>query len=311
VRTTGCLLAALALQLAVIPAALAADAPAKKPRIKVAVLDVKSAGTIDPKTFEGVSSLIATELGSKRPDLQVVGAAEIRAMIGFEKEKQLLGCSEGACLAEIGGALGVEFLVATEGLKLGGTWVINMSLIDVTHSKALTRTSKKTKDDGKLVDICLEAVRDVASGLPAAEVEAKASPAEQKPAEQKPAEPVAAPPAATASTEVQTSHPYSTPGWALLGAGAAVAIAGGVCYGVSWSQYSGYKSDYDAGSPHSNADLDSGKTLSMVGVVGMAAGGAVLATGVVLLLIPGKDAPRVSIAPTPGGAYASVGFDVP
>ena len=298
---------------------------------------MKSAGTIDPKTFEGVSSLIATELGERRRDVQIVGAAEIRAMIGFEKEKQLLGCSEGACLAEIGGALGVEYLLATEGLRLGGTWVINMSLIDVARSKAVPRTSQRTKTDDKLVDICLDGVREVAKAIPVAAVPVvetkpaevkpsetkpvEAKPVETKPAEDKPVEakpveakpveavPVEAKPAETVSVAAKTTHPYSTPGWTVFGAGVAVAAAGGACLGVSWSQYGSFS---QPGAKYSAADLDNGNLMATLGVVGISVGAAALVTGVILVALPGhSDAPKISLVPTPHGAFGSVTFTLP
>ena len=264
--------------------AWAEEAP-KKPKLKVAVLDVKSAGTIDPKTFEGVSSLIATEFGHQRPDMVVVGAAEIRAMIGFEKEKQLLGCSEGACLSEIGGALGVEYLLATEGLRLGGTWVINMSLIDVAKSKAVARTSQQTKTDDKLVDICLEAVREVARAIPAAAAPViEARPAEVKPAEAKPV-------ALSTSTDAASPHAVSrSVSWALVGVGVAIAGGGAGCLGGAWSIYGDYSSGRVAKvDAQSKAAL--GNTLSTTGVVAISVGAAAAVAGVITLFIPGPAAP--------------------
>jgi len=293
--------------------ASAEEAP-KKAKLKIAVLDVRSAGTIDPKTFEGVSSLIATELGQKRPDVTVVGAAEIRAMIGFEKEKQLLGCSEGACLAEIGGALGVEYLLATEGLKLGGTWVINMSLIDVARSKAVARTSVRTKEDDKLVDICIDGVREVAKAIPVAAAPAvEARPAEVKPVETKPAEvapveskPVEARPAAP-TVEAKKSGGYATPGWALFGVGAGVAVAGGACLAFSWIKYK----DYQKGTLSHDGAITAAK-VGWAGAAVTSVGVAALATGVLLVLLPSSpDAPKVAISPAPHGAFASVAFNLP
>jgi hypothetical protein len=291
-------------------AALAEEAP-KKAKLKIAVLDVKSSGTIDPKTFEGVSSLIATELSQKRPDVTVVGAAEIRAMIGFEKEKVLLGCSEGACLAEIGGALGVEYLLATEGLRLGGTWAITMSLIDVAKSKPVARSSQRTKTDDKLVDICLEAVREVARALPvAAAVGAKPAetkPAETKPDEAKPAEVVPAEAKPAAAVATKGAGGYATPGWALFGVGAGVAVAGASMLGYAWSVHGGYATGQVTRDEARTADL-----VSKVGVVGISVGAAALATGIILVALPsGADAPKVAISPIARGAYASVAFNLP
>ena len=116
--------------------ALAQEAP--KARLKVGVLAVKSSGTTDPKTFEGVSSLIANELARKRPNVDVVGAEDKSA----------------------------QYIVVTEGIKFGATWVVNMSLLDVARSKAVARASRKTKKADKPVEACLEAVRELAPAIP-------------------------------------------------------------------------------------------------------------------------------------------------
>jgi hypothetical protein len=43
---------------------------------------------------------------------KVITADAIRAMLAFDKQKQMLGCSDAGCLSEIGGALGVDYLVS-------------------------------------------------------------------------------------------------------------------------------------------------------------------------------------------------------
>lgn len=48
--------------------------------------------------------------------------------LSFEKDKQNLGCdADPACLAEIGGALGVEFIIAGSLVKVGDTLLSPLS----------------------------------------------------------------------------------------------------------------------------------------------------------------------------------------
>ena len=52
----------------------------------------------------------------RRPGAEVVSGAEIRSLIGFERQKQLLGCKEdSSCIAEMGGALGASGFVLVAG----------------------------------------------------------------------------------------------------------------------------------------------------------------------------------------------------
>ncbi|MBI5549701.1 MAG: hypothetical protein HY901_37925, partial [Deltaproteobacteria bacterium] len=206
---------ALAVSLAWPDAAQAAHTP-QAHQIKIAVLDVKASGLLDPKTFEGIAPLFSTEIGEKRPDLQVIGTAEIRTMIGFEKEKQLLGCSDSGCLAEIGGALGVDFLLATDGSELGGTWIVTMSLMDVVRQKAIKRAARRTDQKSKLVSLCLEALHEVIPALPAS---ARA------------AQPVEPTPSVSASATGSGPAVSRAVSWTLVGVGIAVAAGGAGCLG--------------------------------------------------------------------------------
>ena len=53
----------------------------------------------------GISDLVLHELGD-RPDLAVIGQGEIRDMLELEAQRQLVGCTDESCLAELVGALG-------------------------------------------------------------------------------------------------------------------------------------------------------------------------------------------------------------
>lgn len=275
--------------------AFAADSAAGKRKAKVAVLDVRAAGSIDPKTFEGLAALIASELGERRPDVTVVGSGEIRALIGFEREKQLVGCSDGSCLAEVGGALGVDYLVITEGSRLGGTWLVSMSLLDVAKSKALKRVTKRTEQETRLVDTSLGAIQEIARAVPGAEAPVAA--VEARPADA-PLEVKAAAPSGGISPALT---------WTLVGGGVAVAGAGAGLLGYSWSK----KDAYDKGQL-TRAEAGQANTLATVGVAVASVGGAALLTGVILALLPdAAPAPKASLVPTRGGAYASLELDLP
>lgn len=126
-------------------------------RVKVAVLDIKTVGTFEPKTVQGLSALIASTV--EQHDVQVLSGADIATLVGFEKQKQLLGCTESSCLAEIGGALGAEYLLTTEIAQVGDIWLISMSLLDVVRSRGVRRTSKQADNVRDLVRLCQEGVR--------------------------------------------------------------------------------------------------------------------------------------------------------
>ena len=119
--------------------------------LKIAVLEVKAVGTFDPKTVAGLGSLIATEAG--RYPAKVVAGADLLALIGFDKQKQLLGCTDNSCLVQIGGALGVDFLLTSEVAAVGDRWLLTTTLLDVVKASALARSTKQAKTPGDLVDL--------------------------------------------------------------------------------------------------------------------------------------------------------------
>ena len=65
-------------------------------------------------------------------------------MLALDKMKSLSGCdSSVSCLAEIGGALGVELMIAGRVGKLGNSYVINLQLVNTKKSFVEQRLDKK------------------------------------------------------------------------------------------------------------------------------------------------------------------------
>ena len=75
---------------------------------------------IDGAKAQFFSDYFAQELAAT--GLRVTTRAEILAVVGLERQKQLLGCSEDAtsCLTELAGALGVEAIVTGSVAKTEG-----------------------------------------------------------------------------------------------------------------------------------------------------------------------------------------------
>lgn len=301
------LLAAVLALLGSLPPSARAEEAKRASKVKVAVLEVRAVGTLDPKTFEGVASLEATVLGEARADLQVVNAADIRTMIGFEREKQLLGCTESGCMAEIGGALGVDYILSTEGSVVGGKWLLNLSLLDVVKSAPFKRVSKITEDPKKIVDLCVESVRELAGAIPGKD--GSAPPVEAAPKVE--AKPGAETAAVAAGTAPAVSRAVSV---SLLAVGAVVGGLGAGCLGYSHTLKNEYENGLRLGTltrAQLQTKASNGKSLGIAGVVGISVGAAALVAGVVTLLVPGSSPAPVGFAPVPGGAQAVVTLPLP
>lgn len=144
-----------------LPLLLSLPAAAEVPRrkiTKIAVPETNVRAGVERATVDGLGLVLADEAG-KREGVAVVSAAEIAAMIGLERQKQLMGCSDASCLAEIGGALGADLLLTSEISKIGGQWLVSVSLVEVGKARVLGRATRDVARDVALVS----ATRDAAN----------------------------------------------------------------------------------------------------------------------------------------------------
>jgi hypothetical protein len=256
--------------------ALSAAHPAQP---KIAVMDVVLKAGAPAGAGQILSEAIVAEVRKREPGAQVISAEEIRSMIQVEGEKQQLGChsdKELACLAEIGGALGVERVVIGSLGRLGKTYVYSLKLVDVGHAEVLRSGSLNlaTHDDDELLNATAKLVADL---FP----ESQAPPPVPAVAEV----PSSTEPAPTASvTQTSSSHSHLTS--ILLGVGG-LACAGVAIYGLT--RVLAYNSDVSTINSRSpglsysqySSDKSSAQLWQPLGI-GLAVLGAAGLTGAVL-----------------------------
>ena len=130
---------------------------------RIAVLDVKSRVGVSPELAEGITDDVVIEVRRRVPRATVVSAEEIRSMIGFEQQKSKLGCQETSCLAEIGGALGVDFLLTGSLARFGSTYLLSLQLVETRAAQVKRQASFQLQ--GKSDDALLAAVRKAVEQL--------------------------------------------------------------------------------------------------------------------------------------------------
>jgi hypothetical protein len=129
---------------------------------KVLVLDMGGTG-VDADLMRSLSDVLVTAAREKLIGrFEVVSQADIATMISHERQKDLLGCNETSCFAEIGGALGADRLVAGSLGKIGALYVITIRHIDTVNSRVLGHVQDKV--EGK-VEILAEAVTQLTRSL--------------------------------------------------------------------------------------------------------------------------------------------------
>ncbi|HSM92847.1 MAG TPA: hypothetical protein VLT47_08140 [Anaeromyxobacteraceae bacterium] len=309
--------------------ALAASAHAAPPggRVRAAVTDIKSVQGVAPGTATILTDIVVSEVA--RSGFGVVSQSDIDAMLGFEKKKQMLGCSEEtSCLAEIGGALGVDYLFTGQVGKIGSRFRLSLLVVDAKKASVVARAAQFTDaDEDDLARTAEEMVGKLTRELWALR---QANPAQRAPVAEprrEPAPVAARPLPAQAKPDLAPRPPADEPspvgsepsprlgrrvGWWAVGGGGALLVAGTVA-GLSarakvnalrdgWAD-SNYPSLYDKKSGDARAFAIIADTCF---VAGLASAG----WGTWLLVRKDPGAAPVAVAPVPlvgGGALVASG----
>jgi len=93
---------------------------------------------------------------------EVIGQSDIQSLLGFEAQRDLLGCDDATCIAEIGGALGVDLVLGVRVAKLENDWVLTAKLINMRHTRVDARNNQIVQ--GEVSDL-LRAVPHLVVGL--------------------------------------------------------------------------------------------------------------------------------------------------
>jgi TolB-like protein len=131
-RLASALLIRLTCLVALAPAG-PASAASSEARPKLAVLDFQANGA-STSLASAAGGVVANEI-DRLGVFKVISADSLRAIIAVERQRQILGCTETTCLSEIGGALGVDYLVSGRvsaiGQGAGARFSVDLTLSNV------------------------------------------------------------------------------------------------------------------------------------------------------------------------------------
>lgn len=259
-------------------------------RTKVAVLPTQSSAELRA-VADSIAEQVLTEL-ARDGRIEPVGASDVAALLGLERQQQLMGCSEAStsCMAEISAALGAPYLVTGSVAQLGTTVRLDLKLIRTQDGKAIFRDGQSFKDQGQVFDGVSGIVRVMIGALE-----------------------LGGSPGAPAAGVSQAAAPGRPGPWILLGVGAAAVVGGAVLVGVGAGQRDATKAALAAtsGTPPTydvaKQQLSGANTLMLTGALVSGAGMAAAIVGVVWALA-GRPAPQVSAFVTPnaiglGGSF--------
>jgi TolB-like protein len=247
----------------------AAPALADETPVQVAVLPIKAREGVR----ESVGAVFTEQLAAaiQARGFSVMSPDGLAARLGFERQKELLGCTDTTCLAEVGQALGVDRLVSGGIAVVGQSIVVNLAVIDNRSGAVEHRYSDRVKGgtDEAFLDLVPAAVAEL---FPQAKAQAgKGGPSALR---------VAA--------------------FVTLGLAVASLATGATFFALA----RGAQGEVTVGNPMPYLTLQekvaAGKTKDAVGVTGLVAGGA-LAVASVVLFVLGPSSPQVAIGPVAGG----------
>jgi TolB-like protein len=107
--------------------------------VTVAVLDLR-ARDLPKEVADSLVDAVAEE-AARVPGHKVLSRKDMEAMINEEARKQMLGCDETSCLAELAGALNATLLVSGEVARLGGDVVLTLQLINHRYATVVNRVT--------------------------------------------------------------------------------------------------------------------------------------------------------------------------
>jgi len=115
-------------------------APSERPRLLV--LDLSASLGAQPGLAKLLGEMVVARL-QEIGDYEVLSQTDVNAMLQVEVNRQLTGCGEEHCLAEIGGALGAQYLATGNVSMLGGRAVLTLRLIDTAAARLVKQLTEE------------------------------------------------------------------------------------------------------------------------------------------------------------------------
>jgi TolB-like protein len=242
---------------------------------RVAAMDFGRVGSVEPELATFLSEHFVQQF-QQSTSLEVITSKSVAATLGLERQRQLLGCADNmsSCLTELAGALGAELMIVGEVARLDRGLQVNVRVIDASRANSLYSGSARADTTDGLLD----------------QLKAMASDSE-------------APVLARFSLRRQRSASWAP--WSVMGAGAAVAITGGVLLGLSASERAQLQVPRLDVSPNQIVEFENGAgTRATVGFVALGVGVAAIAGGLAWQLL--RKPPPLEVALGANGAFFSV-----
>lgn len=123
-------------------ALVVAAAPARPaPPQKVAVWSIQPGQGVSAGAAQVLEDVVATEV-ARTGRFQVMARGDLSAALGFAQQQRALGCTESACLAQLGTAAGADLVLSGQAAQLGSQFRLSLLLVDAKKGVALARVAR-------------------------------------------------------------------------------------------------------------------------------------------------------------------------
>jgi TolB-like protein len=136
----------------------ASSAAADDRRVAIAVMDLVGRG-VDDLAAAALTTEVGNTLAAERV-FRVITREDVRRMLQLEETRaQCTGEVDASCMAEIGGALGVDYMVHGEVARIGDTFNVTLVLLDTARAEARSRERRRVEGPRRLLEEIEDAAR--------------------------------------------------------------------------------------------------------------------------------------------------------
>ena len=129
----------------------------------IVVWKLSANSDINDKSLKSLNSYITSEV-ELNSGKKVISEDDIVTIMQGQEKIQRCGINDTVCLAEIAGALGVQFAVSGDLGRIGEIWLINIKLIDVENIVVIKRVSRKVEGtDSDVVRVISKMIKEMFS----------------------------------------------------------------------------------------------------------------------------------------------------
>ncbi|MBK7859605.1 MAG: hypothetical protein IPJ65_13505 [Archangiaceae bacterium] len=226
------------------------------------------------------SELVGQGLASSA--VRVVSQQDLAAVLGLERQRALLGCSDenSSCVAEMGAALGADVILRGDLARVGNSLRANLKLISADQGRLLASREVLAEDEAAFATRLTQAGRDLAVDL----LRAMGRHDE-----------------ADRVATVERRSTLRTAAWPLLGIGALSAVVGAVLLIVADLDFKTLSTASPIADPTAMGIAQRGPAFETTGGVCLAAGLTLAAAGVLMRIWGHEPAITPSVSPVVGG----------